>query len=256
MINKTRLLAGLALGCVLSTPALAEEYRGFYFSVWGGSGSADMPSRRSVDSTFNTAWVQDILSDIADDYNNDPDTVGTLTLTDAGRDPSTLDDTTDVWGALVGYRINKWVGTEIGYVNLGEVKYDFDGVLNSTLNPGAISENFDYTMSYRFDSAGPTAAVVGFLPLGPHFELNAKAGIFLADTRQTIRLNDVEVKQNFYHERIDASQTEIFVGIGGTWNATENLALRVEYQKFLDVGDDTKAYEQDFDVINVGVLFR
>jgi opacity protein-like surface antigen len=256
MINKTRLLAGLALGCVLSTPALAEEYRGFYFSVWGGSGSADMPSRRDVDSTFNTAWVQSILDDIADDYNNDPTTVGTLALTDIGRDPSTLDDTTDVWGALVGYRINKWVGTEIGYVNLGEVKYDFDGVLNSTLTPPGTSENFDYTMSYRFDSAGPTAAVVGFLPLGQHFELNAKAGIFLADTRQTIRLNDVEVKENFYHERIDASQTEIFLGIGGTWNATENLALRVEYQKFLDVGDDTKAYEQDFDVINIGVLFR
>jgi OOP family OmpA-OmpF porin len=148
---------------------------------------------------------------------------------------------------------------EIGYVNLGEVKYDFDGVLNSTFVPdlGATdSEDIDYAMGYRFSSAGPTASVVAFVPVGQYFDFNAKAGIFLADTRQTIRLTDVAAKQNFYHERIDASQTELFAGVGATWNATPNLAVRVEYQRFFDVGDDSKAYEQDIDVINVGVLFK
>jgi OOP family OmpA-OmpF porin len=254
MINKTRLLAGLALGCVLSAPALAEEYSGFYFSVWGGSGMTDMPSRGDIDDTFDTSWVQGILDNIADDYNDNPTNPGTWTLTDLGRDPSSLDDTTSVWGALVGYRFNKWVGMEIGYVNLGEVKYDFDGVLNSNLL--TVNENIDYAMGYRFSSAGPTASVVAFVPVGQHFEFNGKAGIFLADTRQTIRITDVEFKENFYHERIDASQTELFAGIGATWNATPNLAIRVEYQKFFDVGDDDKAYEQDIDVINVGVLFK
>lgn len=255
MINRTRLLTGLALGCVLSTPALAEEYRGFYFSVWGGAGSADMPSRSAVDATFTDAWVQGILDDIAADYNSDPDNTSVLSLATVSREASTLDDSVDVWGALVGYRFNKWVGTEIGYVHLGEAKYDFDGVINSTLTPGG-SEDFDYTMGYRFASAGPTAAVVGFLPLGQHFELNAKAGILLADTRQTVRLYDVEFKENFFHDRVDSSQTEIFAGIGATWNATEDVAIRLEYQKFFDVGDNEKTYEQDIDVINVGVLFK
>jgi len=257
MIDKTRLLAGVALGCVLSTSALAEEYRGFYFSAWGGGGSVDTPSRAAVDRFFDDVWVQGVLDDIADRFNNNPDNAGTtVSLASGSRFPSTLDDTTGVWGALVGYRFNKWVGAEVGYVHLGEVKYDFDGDITQTLTPG-LSETFDYTMGYRFASAGPTAAVVGFLPAGQYFEFNAKAGIFLADTRETVRLYDVEFDDNFYHTRDDSSQTELFAGIGATWNATEDLAIRVEYQKFFDVGDDDKqALETDVDVISVGVLFK
>jgi OOP family OmpA-OmpF porin len=224
MINKTRLLAGLALGCVLSTPALAEEDHGFYFSVWGGAGKTDMPSRAELDEVFNL----------------DPSAPG----------QSKLDDTTNVWGALIGYRFNKWLGTEVGYVNLGEVKYDFSGVISTP------SEDLPYVMGYRFSSAGPSAAVVGFVPVGEYFEFNGKAGVFFADTRQTIHLYDVLLGENAGHDRSDASQTELFAGIGATWNANQNFALRVEYQRFFDVGDDQKNYEQDIDVFSVGVLFK
>jgi opacity protein-like surface antigen len=262
MSNKTRLLAGVALGCVLTTPAaFAEEYRGFYFGLWGGGGSADAPSKNAFDGQFDDDWVQGILDDIVQTANSDPDATGVLSLDVADRDPSSLDDSTDVWGALVGYRANKWFGAEIGYVHLGEVKYDADGLLDYQFvpfDPTEPVENdaIDYTTAYRFTSAGPTAAAVGFVPLGERFELHGKVGIFLADTRQTVHLRDVEFAENFYHSRVDASQTEFFAGIGATWNATESLAVRVEYQKFLDVGDDEKTYEQDIDVINIGVLFK
>lgn len=262
MINKTRLLAGVALGCVLSTPAaFAEEHKGFYFSVWGGSGSADTPSRTAFDDEFDTVWVQGVLDDIMADVNEDPSAGGILTLTDLSREPSKLDDSTDVWGALAGYRWNEHFAAEIGYVKLGEVKYDFDGVYNFNFVPNdpllpVQNDDIDYIGAYRFTSAGPTAAVVGLMPLGQYFEVHAKAGIFLADTRQTVRLHNVSRGENIYHQRKDASQTELFAGVGATWNATESLAVRVEYQKFLDVGDDSKTYEQDIDVINIGVLFK
>lgn len=224
MITKTRLLAGLALGCVLSTPAaFAEEYNGFYFSIWGGAGSTDMPSKADLDEA--------------------------LTLDPSIPGESRLDDTTNVWGALLGYRFNKWVGTEFGYVNLGEVKYDFASALT-------VDGDLPYIAGYRLSSAGPSAAVVGFLPAGEHFEFNGKAGIYYADTRQTIRIFDVTAGENAGHNRSDASQTELFAGIGATWNAGENFALRVEYQRYFDVGDDEKTYEQDIDVISVGVLFK
>ena len=263
--NKTRWLAGMALGCVLSSPtafADDEEYRGFYFSLWGGQGSADVPSKGSFDAFFNNAWVQGALDDVAEAFNESPEANGVLTLAGNPRGPATLDDSTDVWGALVGYRINKYVGVEFGYVHLGEVKYDFDGDLNYTFDPSAPglpteTELIDYTMGYRFSSTGPTAAVVGFLPAGKHFEFTGKAGIYLADTRETVRLYDVEFEENFFHDRTDASQTEIFAGIGATWNATENLAVRLEYQRFFNIGDDSKtAVEENVDVISLGVMFR
>ncbi|MBL8266227.1 outer membrane beta-barrel protein [Steroidobacter sp.] len=263
--NKTRLLAGVALTCALAAPsAFAEEYRGFYFGVYGGAGSADGKSRSDFDTRFSNAWTQSILTNIMNDLNRDPNRAGNtlLGLTAGTRKASTLDDSPNVWGALVGFRFNKWVGTEIGYVNLGEVKYDFGGnydyqfnSFDTTTRPNFSSVS-PYAVGYRFSSAGPTAAVVGFLPVGRYFEFNAKAGIYLADTRQTVRVTDVELKDNFYHERVDASQTEIFAGVGATWNATENFAVRVEYQRFMDVGDNAKTYEQNIDVINVGILFK
>jgi OOP family OmpA-OmpF porin len=224
MIDKKRLLAGLVLGCVLSTPALAEQYRGFYFSAWGGVAKTDMPSQADLDEEFNL----------------DPSNPG----------ESQLDDTPNVWGALVGYRFNRWLGTEVGYVNLGEVKYDFNGIFSSP------DGDLPYIMGYRFSSAGPSAAVVGFVPAGERFEFNGKAGIYVADTRETIHLYDVEFGENALHSRSDASQTELFAGIGGTWNVNQSFALRVEYQRFFDVGDDKKTFEQDIDVFSVGVLFR
>lgn len=257
MINKTRLLTGVALGCVLSTSAFAEQYRGFYFGVWGGSGSVDMPSRAVVDDFYDDSFLQFALDTFAFEYNNQPGVTDTLTLTQVLRGDSTLDDTTGVWGALLGYRINKYVGAEVGYVKLGEVQYDFDGSADAAFASGD-SGILDYTFGYRFASAGPTASVVGFLPLGQYFELNGKAGIYLADTRETVRLYGIPFEENIYHTRVDSSQTELFAGIGATWNATENLAIRVEYQKFFDVGDDDRkqALEADIDVISVGILFK
>src|SRR5690606_24482217 len=87
-------------------------------------------------------------------------------------------------------------------------------------------------------------------------EINGKAGIYFADTRQTIRVYDVLAGENGGHDRSDASQSELFAGIGATWNAGQNFALRVEYQRFFDVGDDEKNYEQDIDVISRGGLLK
>ena len=59
MIKKT--LAGLAIGCVLSTPAaFAEEYKGFYFGVWGGSGSIDMASKGDLDEAFSGGLAEEL----------------------------------------------------------------------------------------------------------------------------------------------------------------------------------------------------
>lgn len=251
--NKTRLLTGVALGCVLSTPAaFAEEYSGFYFGVWGGVGSADWPSKTAFDASFSDPWVQGQLDDLADAITAATGDVTTITL--ASREPSSLDDSPDAWGLEVGYRFNKYFGAEVGYVRLGEVQYDFDGSIDYTDSIG--TENFDISGAYRFASAGPTAAAVGFLPLNKYIEFHGKAGIYLADSRQTVRLTDVESKQNFYHERVDSSQTELFAGIGATWNATESLAVRLEYQRFFNVGDDEKTVEENIDVISLGVLFK
>jgi OOP family OmpA-OmpF porin len=257
MSNKSRLLAGLALGCVLSTPAaFAEEYRGFYFGVWGGSADMDFGSKAAADEA-----VFDLL---VDEFPRIGVAGTSLTGTATG---SELDDSMTAWGAQVGFRFNKWVAAEVGYVDLGELLYTMNGTISgnyayicecdgTTVRNRALDGNFE--RSTQVTSAGITAAALGMFPIGPRFDLHVRGGIYLADTRVTNRLRYIDSSDTFnlLHSRVDASETELFAGLGAAWNINESFALRVEYQKFLDVGDDQKNGESDIDVLNIALLFK
>jgi hypothetical protein len=52
-----------------------------------------------------------------------------------------------------------------------------------------------------------------------------------------------------------AGETEFFLGVGGAWNISNSYSLRLEYQRYLDLGDDDTG-EGDVDLIGLSVLFR
>jgi hypothetical protein len=265
MMKKTRWLAGLALGCVLSTPAaFAEEYRGFYFGVWGGAGEYDTPSKGAMDDM--------ILDNLATEIAFIPIQPETNLVVDE-LFGSRQDDSLTPWGLQVGFRFNKWVAAEIGYVDLGEYLYTLSGAISGglgvlctppTCDPAdvvTIPLDGGFERSTQLTSTGITASVLSMFPLGRHFDLHIRGGVYYADTRVTNRLRYIDAMDqdgvfNLLHRRVDASQTELFGGLGAAWNINENFALRVEYQKYFDVGDDQKAGESDVDVINVSVLFK
>jgi hypothetical protein len=254
MIKKT--LIGMAIGCVLSSSAaFAEEYKGFYFGVWGGSGSVDIPSKGTFDAAVAAVLPTELdrATYIQDGFRHDFDLAGTGT--------SKLDDSVSVWGAHLGYRWGKFFATEVGYAKLGEASYRLPVAITETVtnvtSGASASGNFIGERTMQFTSAGPTISALGMLPLGQYFDLHLRGGIYLADTRVTNRIRDIEFNSgNIAHRRVDASQTELFAGIGGAWNINENFVLRAEYQKYLDVGDDEKTGESDIDVINLSVMFK
>ncbi len=259
MIKKTGLLAGLALGCVLTnSAAFAEEYRGFYFGVWGGSGDMEYRSKANADAFFSRRLAIELpLVPIRPGTN-----LAATPLT------STLDDSLTPWGAQVGYRFNKWVAAELGYVDLGELLYTLSGSISGPYRyiddkgqDVTRQLNGNFQRSQQITSTGVTGSVLGMLPLGPHFDLHVRGGIYYADTRVTDRLRYIDGGSqgdvfNLLHRRVDASQTELFGGLGAAWNINQSFALRVEYQRFFDVGDDEKNGEGDVDVINLSVLFK
>lgn len=259
MIKKT--LIGVAIGCVLSTSAaFAEEYKGFYFGVWGGSGSVDMPSKAAFDTVMEDAVPLELAA--AGDALSTATREVVFDLSGTGR--STLDDSVSVWGLQLGYRFNKFFATELGYVNLGEASYRLPLAVDytdTTFNSSGVVTNVDAgtilaERSSKLSSAGPTLSALGLFPLGERFEFHARGGIYFADTRLTGRIRDVETADNLIHRRVDASETELFAGIGGAWIINENFTLRAEYQKFLDVGHEEKTGESDIDVLNLSVLFK
>jgi OmpA-OmpF porin, OOP family len=262
MVKKT--LAGMAIGCVLASPAaFAEEYRGFYFGVWGGSGSVDIPSKSAFDAAIVPMLPAEVMAGDFIDDNDTPlepldDVLYEFDLAGVGR--STLDDSVSVWGLQVGYRWHKYFATEIGYAKLGEANYRLPVSIDVTATPAvgtALTGNIAAERAMQFVSAGPTISALGMLPIGQAIDLHVRGGIYLADTRVTNRIRDVQSNfGNVVHRRVDASQTELYAGIGGAWNINENFVLRLEYQKYLDVGDDEKTGESDIDVFNLSVLFK
>jgi OOP family OmpA-OmpF porin len=160
---------------------------------------------------------------------------------------SDLDDMDKVWGVQIGYRFNRWVAAEVGYVDLGRANYVAD--LTSDFGTGP----FDYQVRGRFISSGPTLAVVPTIPLGERFELYGRAGIYFADTRFRVRtetpaeLDSVEAK---------AGTQDLFGGLGFAWNINDSYALRVEGAYFLNVGDDDRTGETDVAMIAIGLAFR
>jgi len=45
-------------------------------------------------------------------------------------------------------------------------------------------------------------------------------------------------------------------GIGAAWNINDGYALRVEVQRYFDVGDEDQTGENDVDMLTFGVVFR
>jgi opacity protein-like surface antigen len=206
---------------LLSGATAVAETQGLYFGLTAGQSSVDVP-----EGDFNA----DILALFAD--NNIPATI----------DGSSVNDTDGSFGLYVGYGFNPYVAFEIGYIDLGEV-----GQTTSVDTPlGGI------TASSRFSSSGPTLAVVGSYPFAERFAVHVRGGLYFSDTRSRVRLRD-DTGEILLSEGDKASDTDLFAGIGVGWNVSDAYTLRLDYQRFLDVGEDLK---EDVDLISISFVFR
>lgn len=227
-------LLAAAVAMFATNAASAAEEQGLYFGLFAGMSSVDTQgSREDRDEAVALPIAQALISD----------GFGVSSI------ESSLDDSDLGWGLEVGYRFNRYLAAEVGWVDLGEALYE--AIL--TVDDGI--ETFPVEVSSRFVTSGPTAALVGMLPLSERFDVHAKAGLYFADTRFRGRVRDVEFDENLLHSEVDAGEQEFVLGLGGAWNINDSYSLRFEYQRFLDVGDDDTT-ETDVDLISLSVLFR
>jgi len=174
-IKVTALLATLALAAVPAAYAQEQqEVSGFY--VGGGVGQ------------FN-AGIDDV-----DDV-------------DATVDEWDEDDT--AYKFFAGYRLNRFIGFELDYINLGEPS-------GSTV-PG-------FNVDSSVDGFAPY--VVGTLPLGPYFEVYGRLGYYFYDA--TLGVTDTLDNR----VQFDEESEDLVWGAGIGANIGEKLNLRFEYERF------------------------
>lgn len=142
---------------------------------------------------------------------------------------TSCDDKDTAYKLYGGLEVNEFMSMELGYVDLGKSTYS-----------GAVSG--------KRETRGMSVQLVGTYALSPKFTLLGKGGFGILNT---------EVDGTVVASKSEAdTDLEWSLGLGAQYNFTKNVGMRVEWERYFNVGDATTTREADVDLITAGVIFK
>jgi len=141
------------------------------------------------------------------------------------------EDTDFAWRIYGGYQLLKWVSFEGGYTDLGssDAKIALVGVADETK-----SEVEGFTLA--------TALTI------PKIGIFGKVGAFFWDKDSTT------VPLGFDPVSASETGTSLMFGVGGRYPLTEKFGIGLEWDRYVDVGDNTVG-ESDMDVYSIDLIW-
>jgi OmpA-OmpF porin, OOP family len=146
------------------------------------------------------------------------------------------------WGITGGYRFNRYVAVEAGYVDLGTLSGPLTNIA------GAIAGSGHFDLSVR----GATQAVVGILPFG-NWEGYLKLGYLYSDIRLSLSALSGAAPFNYKASVSDLSE---WAGVGLRYTLAQHWQVNVEYDRYGSVGDRGKTGTYTNSTPSVGVSYR
>ena len=144
------------------------------------------------------------------------------------------------WKLFAGRSLDRWIAVEGGYTRFG--RYAFHGQVIA--DPGSVDATFkadDWNL-----------AAVGLWPLGDRLELSAKAGIGWWQAR----LDAIGTLSASGAHQSRAHGTSPLVGLGGVLQLAPAWGLRLEWERFLNIGNVGGTGRTDIDFCSLGVQRR
>jgi OmpA-OmpF porin, OOP family len=138
------------------------------------------------------------------------------------------DDSSTGWRAFGGYRFNPYLGYEIGYADLGKVTQTLAGVAST------------------FESTAIDVVLFAALPIGPDFSFFVKGGVF----RWDLDLKSPGAATTSSHGQ------DTTYGFGLHYNLTRNFALRLEWQRYNDIGNVSTTGQSHIEVTSAGLVLK
>ena len=141
----------------------------------------------------------------------------------------TCDDTDTAGKIYGGLEMNEYISMEVGYVGLGTVEYSAPKGSRAT--------------------HGMAIQMVGTLALNPSFTLLGRGGMNILNT---------EVNGAIAGPSSNVGDTDISwsLGLGAQYNFTKAVGLRMEWERYFEVGDADTTRAADIDLLTVGVVFK
>jgi OOP family OmpA-OmpF porin len=137
-----------------------------------------------------------------------------------------LDDSSTGWKVFGGYQFNKNLAAELAYTDLGKFSYD------AVITGGMYGPT-------EYGEVKPTCwslSAVGILPVGNNFSLLGKAGVCRWDDNSYAHEGAY-----VYPER--STGTDLTFGLGAKYDATRNLGVRAEWERFNNVVHDRESVD-------------
>lgn len=206
----------------LSAPAVADS--GFYVGFDLGQGSVDA-DQGGLDGTLIDAF-DSVGLDVLD---------GTSSVSEDGFS----------YGLILGYQFLPYLAVEASYVDVGRLEYRARG----TVSDGISTAEGRYGMDA--EAKGPTLSALGILPFADYWSVYGRLGVFFADVKyeQSLTIDGASGSAS------DSSSSEnLFWGVGAGYTQA-SWTLRLEYQQYMDLGDEDVAGEADASRITIGAIY-
>ena len=134
---------------------------------------------------------------------------------------------------------------ELSFVDLGEATIDF-----AASGPGGVG-----AVSVVGEISGFGVAAVGSWPVHDRVDLVGKLGLFRWDVDGE---EEYFVIGSFFDQSSESEDgTDPFFGIGANFAVTSNFALRAEWERYTNVGDEIGGidFESDVDFFGISAIF-
>ncbi len=152
---------------------------------------------------------------------------------------STLDTKGTGIKLQLGYQFNPNFAVEGGYVDLGKTSY------SANVRGGNIN--------ISIKASGFNVAAVGIVPINESFSLFGKIGAINGKVEPSVSASGVGGSAVVSTSSTNWSAN---YGFGGVFHVSKQLGIRLEYERFSDLGDETTTVKGDVDLLSAGLMFK
>jgi hypothetical protein len=166
-------------------------------------------------------------------------------LLNDGYSCSSTDRTNNGLKLVAGYQLMDILGFELSYLNFGGTSANASGTAKGTTTAT--------TAKTEFEAKGFAFAAIGTLPVTKDFGVIGRVGIFRWNVESTASIPSggtvtaKDTKPGFTFDNI---------GVGFKYAISKSMDMRVEWERFKDVGDTHITGQGDIDLITLGLLFN